>query len=104
MVFLKVFWTETAIVQRNLVFKYWNHRNKSNTYSIKLKTLIKERINLLKQYPDIGKKTEFKAIRIIYLEHYSILYKVDKEIIFIVGFWDNRQNPLKLLRLLRENK
>ncbi|MDY9917366.1 MULTISPECIES: type II toxin-antitoxin system RelE/ParE family toxin [Proteiniphilum] len=104
MALLKVFWTQTAILQRNLVFRYWNNRNKSNEYSIKLNIEIKERILLLKSYPFIGKKTEFQDIRILPIKHYSILYKIENSRILIMAFWDNRQNPRKLLKLLRENK
>lgn len=100
---MKVFWTQTAISERNLVFQYWNERNKNNGYSIKLNMAIKERTHLLKNYPFIGKKTDYKDIRMVPLRHYSILYKIEKSRILIMAFWDNRQNPRKLLRLLREN-
>ena len=101
---VKVFWTRTAVSQRNLVFQYWNERNKSNGYSIKLNSTIKERLHLLKKYPLIGKQTDYKDIQVLPLKHYSILYKIDKSRILIMAFWDNRQNPEKLLKLLRANK
>ena len=53
---LKVFWTETAIKQRNYVFEYWNERNKSTEYSKRLNVKIIERISLLKLQPKLGKK------------------------------------------------
>lgn len=34
---LKVFWTVTAVKQRNHVFEFWNERNKSNSFSKKAK-------------------------------------------------------------------
>lgn len=97
---LKVFWTETAIKQRNHVFEYWNERNKSNSYSKSLNIKINERLSLLKEQPNLGKKSEFKNTRIISLGHYSILYKFDKHRIIVIGFWDNRQDPQKLLNFL----
>jgi hypothetical protein len=36
MVKLTIFWTETAIRQRNILFYYWIERNKSNAYAKKL--------------------------------------------------------------------
>ncbi len=99
---LTIFWTQTALKQRNYTFEYWNNRNKSNSYSKKLNSSIKERTNLLKTNPELGKKTEFNNTRIISLGHYSILYKkIDLKII-ITGFWDNRQDPKKLLKFLTE--
>ena len=100
MVKLSIFWTETAIRQRNIVFYYWIERNKSNTYAKKLNEKIKERTSLLKNNPELGKKTDFNNTRALSLGHYSILYqKIDSKII-ITAFWDNRQDPEKLLKLL----
>ena len=98
---LKVFWTKTAIKQRNYIFEYWNKRNSSTNYSKSLNVKITERISLLKSQPKLGKKSDFEDIRVISLGHYSILYKFDKQRVIIVGFWDNRQDPTKLLQLLR---
>ncbi len=99
---LTVFWTQTAVKQRNYIFDYWNNRNKSNAYAKKLNESIKERITLLKTNPDLGKKTEFSGTRIISLGHYSILYKKIDIKIIITGFWDNRQDPKKLINFLKE--
>ncbi|NQW36670.1 MAG: type II toxin-antitoxin system RelE/ParE family toxin [Flavobacteriales bacterium] len=100
---LKIFWTHTAVKQRNYIFSYWNSRNKSTSYTKKLNQSIKERTSLLKSNPKIGKKTEFKETRIVSLGHYSILYKkIDLKII-ITGFWDNRQQPKKLIAFLKKN-
>jgi len=60
---LKIFWTETALKQRNYVFEYWNERNKSTEYSKKLNAKIIERISLLKSQPKLGKKSNFKNVR-----------------------------------------
>lgn len=99
---LKLFWTETAVRQRNYIFEYWNERNDSFLYSQKLNLKIKERTDILKQNPEIGKKTEYKNARAISLGHYSIFYQFDSTRIVITGFWDNRQNPDKLLKFLRK--
>ena len=99
---LNIFWTNTALKQRNYTFEYWNDRNKSTAYAKKLNSSIKERTNILKTNPELGKKTEFNDTRVISLGHYSILYrKVDSKIM-ISGFWDNRQNPVKLLNFLTQ--
>jgi len=51
----------------------------------------------------MGKQTEFKDTRSTSVAHYSNLYKVDQSRIFITGFWDNRQDPEKLLKFLKKN-
>ncbi|MDP3311721.1 type II toxin-antitoxin system RelE/ParE family toxin [Lutibacter sp.] len=99
---LSIFWTNTALKQRNYTFEYWNDRNKSTTYSKKLNSSIKERTTILKTNPELGKKTEFNDTRVISLGHYSILYRKVNSKIIITGFWDNRQNPDKLLKFLSQ--
>jgi len=99
---LGIFWTETAIRQRNYIFEYWIERNQSNAYAKKLNEKIGERTKLLKRNPELGKKTDFKNTRAVSLGHYSILYQIIDDKIIITGFWDNRQEPKKLLKFLKK--
>ncbi|MDD7885907.1 type II toxin-antitoxin system RelE/ParE family toxin [Flavivirga sp. 57AJ16] len=100
---LKVFWTQTAKKQRDYIFEYWNKRNKSANYSKKLNISIRDRINLLKDHPEIGKEVDFKNTKAISLGHYSILYKIMRPKIIITAFWDNRQDPEKFIKSLKKN-
>jgi len=93
-------WTNTAVRQRNYIFAYWDERNKNTAYSKKLNKMIKVRVSLLKQFPNIGKITGFKNTRVISLGKYSIFYQIKDNDIIITGFWDNRQDPKVLLRVL----
>lgn len=99
---LTLFWTKTAKRQRDYIFEYWNNRNKSNTYSKKLNISINQRTELLKTQPEIGKETDFKETRTISMRHYSIFYKINRPKLIITGFWDNRDNPKKLLKFLQQ--
>jgi plasmid stabilization system protein ParE len=99
---LEIYWTETAIKQRNYIFDYWIERNQSVAYAKKLNEKIKERTALLKQNPDLGKKTDFKNTRAFSLGHYSLYYQIKGTKIIITGFWDNRQEPDKLLKFLKK--
>lgn len=101
---LTIFWTQTAIRQRDYIFEYWNNRNKSKSYSKKLNLAIRNRFELLKSHPDIGKQTEFKETRALIMGHYTLLYRIDNTRLLITGFWDNRQDPQKLLRFLKRFK
>lgn len=104
MALLKIVWTLTAIKQRNYIFDYWNERNKSKIYSQKLNNKIKERIELLKTNPNLGIKTDFKETRAISLGHFSVFYKKIDSTIFVTAFWDNRQDPEKLVKFLKNSK
>lgn len=98
---LTVFWTNTAKRQRDHVFNYWNRRNESTVYSKKLNLAIRQRTDLLKVYPEMGKPTDLKNTRAVIMGHYSILYLVQRPKIIITAFWDNRDDPEKLLRLMQ---
>ncbi len=84
-----------------MIFEYWNERNKSNKYSIKLNKEIKKRTNQLKKHPFIGYKTNYKEYRSVAIGNYSLIYTYLNKYIYIVSFWDNRQNPSELLKILK---
>ena len=96
-----VTWTQTAITQRRKILKYWTLRNKSTTYAEKLIVLIKERTDLIAKHPELGKPTNHSETRVVAMGNFSIYYKSLDNRIFITSFWDNHQNPDKLLKLLK---
>lgn len=97
---LRIIWTRTALNQRDSIFDYWNNRNKSKDYSKKLNLAVRERLKELKYQPQIGKESIIEGVRTIAMRHYSIFYVIEETSIFIVSFWDNRQDPEKLLQIL----
>lgn len=99
---LKLFWTEAAIVQRHSIFNYWNKRTHNSSYSKKLKSKIKEKTELLKSNPFIGKEVGFEEIRCLPMDNFSLFYILNQDNIFILSFWDNRQNPKSLLLILKK--
>jgi plasmid stabilization system protein ParE len=98
----KIVWTETASRQRRQVLKYWTERNKSAAYAIKLIKITKDRLKTISKNPGTNKKTEFADTRVAAMGHFSIFYKEEKEQIIVTAFWDNRQDPKKLLELLKK--
>lgn len=98
---LKIVWTATAAKQRAHIFNYWNQRNKSTEYSKKLRQAIHERTEQLSTFPALGKVVAFPNTRVISLKHYRIFYQVKSDLIIIIAFWDNRNDPEVLLKLLK---
>jgi plasmid stabilization system protein ParE len=96
-----VIWTRTADIQFVGILEYWVKRNKSNTYSKKLVKLVSERTKQIAENPFIYKSTDFKDTRVASLGNFSIYYKVTDEQIIVSAFWDNRQAPKKLLKILQ---
>jgi toxin YoeB len=66
--------------------------------------LVSERTNQIAETPFIYKSTDFKDVRVASLGNYSIYYKVSETDLIISAFWDNRQDPKKLLKILQDGK
>lgn len=99
-----VIWTRTADIQFIGILEYWVNKNKSNTYSKKLVKLVSERTKQIAEQPLIFKATNVKDNRVASLGNFSIFYKFNDKEIIITAFWDNRQNPKKLLKILKNKK
>lgn len=93
-------WTRTADIQYVGILEYWVKRNKSNNYSKKLIEIVAERTKEIAETPFMFKSAEFKDTRVAALGNFSIFYKVTEQEIIITAFWDNRQDPKKLLGIL----
>ena len=97
-----VIWTRTADIQYVGILEYWVKNNKSKTYSRKLIKIVAERTKQIAETPLLYKSTDFKNTRVASLGNFSIFYKGTDEEIIITAFWDNRQDPKKLLRILKD--
>ncbi|QTY26867.1 type II toxin-antitoxin system RelE/ParE family toxin [Flavobacterium sp. CS20] len=64
--------------------------------------MFKDAINLIAEYPEIGKPTDNYDARIKIVRDYLIIYEIKKENIFILSIWNSRQNPEKLKVLLKK--
>jgi toxin YoeB len=97
----EIIWSEQAKNDRENILTYWILRNQSKLYSIKLDLLFKESVNLLSEYPSIGKPTDMKHIRAKKVRDYFIFYQDTGSQIQILTIWDTRQNPSGLEKKLR---
>lgn len=99
-----VVWTHTASRQLREVLKFWVSRNKSAAYSKKLLQKVQDQIEIIQHIPNGFPKTTYPKTRVAPNGHYSIFYQHNSKQITIVAFWDNRQNPTKLLKILQQSK
>ena len=102
MVKRNVVWTKTADIQFVGILEYWVKRNKSTVFSKKLIKIVSNRTLHIAKNPYSYKDTSFNEIRVASLNNYSIFYKTTPTEIIISAFWDNRQNPKKLLKILQK--
>jgi plasmid stabilization system protein ParE len=96
-----VVWTLTAAKQRREILKYWTIRNGSKEYAEKLILKTKDIIDLICAHPSAFKATNFPETRMATFGNFSIFFKATEQEIIITAFWDQRQDPAKILELLQ---
>ncbi|HSJ66702.1 MAG TPA: type II toxin-antitoxin system RelE/ParE family toxin [Anditalea sp.] len=97
---LNIQWTETAEKQFFNILDYWNERNRSTAFANKLADLVWNKTKFIAENPLASKPTKFPNTRIAALGHFSIVYKLTEDKIWVLAFWDNRQDPKKLYQYL----
>lgn len=96
----KIVWTETAAKQRREILKYWTERNKSTTFAEKLIEITAVHLKVISKNPEAFKETEINEVRESAMGHFSLFYKITPDQIIVIAFWDNRQEPKKLLKAI----
>ena len=99
-----IVWTETASRQRREILIYWTKRNRSTKYSEKLIRLTKNSLNIILANPFTFKSADYPETREAALGYFSIYYKTQDNQLIVMAFWDNRQDPKKLLEMLTGEK
>lgn len=92
----RIVWSTTAKLQLKAIFEYFNIRNKSKLYSLKLNSLIQTELKILLLQPKIGKKTDSINVRGLLIETYYVFYELNETDIIILSVWDTRQDPKRL--------
>ena len=92
----KIVWSLKALQDKTDILQYWIERTKSKTFSVKLDILFDKALQQISLYPDSGKKTDYKDIRIKIVRHYLIFYRIGEDSIQVVRIWDSRKDPKKL--------
>ncbi len=93
---IKVIWSDNAKNELIEIVQFWNNKNQSTDYTDKLKFHIELGINLIKNKPKLGMKSNLVGVRMrLILKNYYLIYEIKENEILILQFWDVRQNPLK---------
>ena len=92
MVKRKIIWTITANLERKEILEYWILRNKSKRFSIKLNYLILQTLEVLRENPTIGRRTNIDNVRVKLIREYLLLYEFTDAELIILSMWDARRN------------
>lgn len=89
----KIIWTSKAKNELIEILQYWINRNQSNTFSIKLNALITKEVNLILQYPSIGRRTDIPNVYIKAIHKYLLYYQLSNSTLYILTIRHQRRNP-----------
>ena len=90
---LKIKWTRNALEHLVDILHYWEVKNGTNSYSIKLYKLFQDSLNLLSRYPTSGTITSNHLIRKKTVRDYFLYYSFDESNVIVLGIVDMRRNP-----------
>ncbi len=88
-----VVWSSNAKVELFEILDFYDKRNGSRNYSIKVYRGIQITINLLKRFPRLGIRTSNKNIRVVFEGDFSVFYEYLDDNIIIHSVWDNQRDP-----------
>ena len=88
----KIIWTKTPNLERKEILEYWILRNKSKRFSIKLNYLILQTLEVLRENPTIGRRTNIDNVRVKLIREYLLLYEFTDAELIILSIWDARRN------------
>jgi addiction module RelE/StbE family toxin len=96
----QIIWSQRAQDDRKKILQYWSKRNKSNTYSKILDKRFREAVNIIRDYPQIGKQTDDQKVRVKIVRDYLLIYEETADSIILLTISDSRQDPKKLEKIL----
>ena len=92
----QIIWSRRAQNELIEIFEYWINRNKSNTFSTKLNSLIEEQLYLLLENPKIGRKTDIENVYIKVIHKYLLYYELVENQLHILTIRHGSKNPKTL--------
>ena len=98
---LKIIWTRNALEHLEHILNYWEVRNGTNSYSIKLYKLFQKGLDVLSRHPETGIITNNNFIRKKTIRDYFVYYSFNETNLTLIGIVDMRRNP-KFIRKFEE--
>lgn len=91
----KIVWSRNAVLELQGVLGFYNFRNGTNLYSLKLLDKIDDVLTTISVTETIGRLTKNKVTRIFPIDIFSLFYEIKDDAIYVVSFWNNSQDESK---------
>lgn len=96
----RIVWTKEARTDFKATLAFYNDRNGSSTYSIKLAEQIFKAIEKLQTSNHLGIRTSDPEVRVLIKDTFSIFYELKEDVVLVLVIWDSRRNPDELKKYL----
>lgn len=94
-----IVWPSQAKIDLKNLYEFYNYRNKSKTYSLKLHRKIQNEIKRLDKQPEIGKKTNKIGVRGLLIDNHYLFYEIFQEHIVVFSRMGKQTKPFKIKAL-----
>lgn len=91
----RIVWSERAETEFRSVLEFYNERNGSTRYSLKIVGAVERLFWVLQKNNYLGRLSDNRKTRVINMDVFLVFYEISPHRIEIVSFWDNRQAPEK---------
>jgi toxin YoeB len=89
----QIIWSPEASDLLVGILTYWEERNGSQTYSLKLNRLFQECLKQVAKYPESGRKSKYQYVHYRIVRDYYIYYYYDDKSIEVLSLTDMRRDP-----------
>lgn len=98
-----IIWTSFAEKEYHEILLYWLEFTQSSQYAERIQNEVLVYEKLLTENPEMGQEVikEKQIRRVVILSNFSMFYRIVKNTIEIVSFFDNRQDPVKTINKIK---
>jgi toxin YoeB len=89
----RIEWSVEARNDLIQILEFYNERNASFNYSIKIYKKIQQTLLTISKNPKIGLQTKYQSVKVFNTGYYQIIYEIYEQIILVIMIWDCRRNP-----------
>ena len=100
MVKRKVNWSKNALIDLHDIMNYYNKRNKSNLYSLRLNRAVREKLQTLDLSITLPQKTSLKNMHYFMHNHILVCFEIQNNELRVQVLIDDRRNPELIKKML----
>lgn len=94
-------WSRSAVFDLLEIMDFYNHQNKSKTYSLQLQKVIKNHLQTIDFSVALPQKTTDEKLYYLTINHIVVCFEINENDIDVQLLIDDRRNPQTIKRFVR---